>query len=126
MKPNELYQLIEQFDKMFTDERFTEEARIAMGREFLNSLPPASLVTSGSKTYQAVHNYIAANLQGAINGQAQRNDEPKVEQAKSQPTDQASVDGREHAHASDKKDESGGRGKVAKTPGASAKRGRKK
>jgi hypothetical protein len=126
MKPTELYQLIEVFDKMFTDDRFTLEARLAMGSEFLNSMPPASLIKSSSTTYRIVHNYIAAVMQGAIDGQAKRVNEPEVKQATSKPTDQASMDGKEHAHASNKTDEGRGRGKVAKTPGAPAKRGRKK
>lgn len=126
MKPSELYQLIEVFDKMFTDERFTLQARLAIGQEFINSMPPASLVKSGANTHSAVRNYMAAVMQGAINEQAKRVNEPKVEETSSEPTNQASMDRQEHGHASNKTDEGGRRGKVAKAPGTPKKRGGKK
>ena len=126
MKPSELYQLIEVFDKMFGDERFTKQARLAMGQEFIASLPPASLIKNSTNTHLAARNYMAAVMQGAINEQAKRIDESKVEKTSSKPTNQASVDRQEHGHASDKKDEGRGRRKVAKTPGTPENSGIKK
>jgi hypothetical protein len=127
LKSYELYQLIEVFDQMMKDERFTKQARINMGQEFINSMPPASLVKSAAQTYMVVRNYMAAVLQGAVqNGQTESAPKPEVKTPSSGTPDKASMDGKEHAHASDKTDETGGRRKVGKTSGAPSNSRRKK
>jgi uncharacterized membrane-anchored protein YhcB (DUF1043 family) len=110
-----------------SDKRFTTNARIAMGQEFISSLPPASLIKNASQTYMIVHNYMASVLQGAIaNEQAKSSSQSKVKETSSSTTDKTSVDRKEYASASNKTDESRGRGKMAKTSGTPAKRGSKK
>ena len=127
MKSYELYQLIEVFDQMMKDERFTKQARINMGQEFINAMPPASLVKSASQTYMMVRNYMAVILQGAVqNGQTESDDKSKVKTPSGSTPDKTSMDGKEHAHASDKTDEAGGRRKVGKTSGAPSNSRRKK
>jgi uncharacterized protein (DUF1800 family) len=127
LKSYELYELIEVFDKLMSDKRFTTNARIAMGQEFISSLPPASLIKNASQTYMIVHNYMASVLQGAIaNEQAKSSSQSKVKETSSSTTDKTSVDRKEYASASNKTDESRGRGKMAKTSGTPAKRGSKK
>jgi hypothetical protein len=128
LKPYEIYGVIEHFDKLIADERFTLQARAAMGREYLNSLPPASLNTSSASTHNAVREYIVTKLNSiheVLHG-AERNAKQKVEEIKSQPTEKASVDRAEQAPAPDNTDEAAGRTKVGKTPSNAKKRGRKK
>ena len=127
MKSYELYQLIAVFDQMMKDERFTAQARINMGQEFINAMPPASLVKSASQTYMMMRNYMAVTLQGAVQyGQTKSDDEPEVKTPSSSTPDKTSMDGKEHAHASNKTDEAGGRRKVGKTSGAPSNSRRKK
>tara|TARA_B100000035_G_C20952190_1_gene532469 strand:+ start:684 stop:1079 length:396 start_codon:yes stop_codon:yes gene_type:complete len=128
LKPYEIYGVIEHFDKLINDERFTLEARAAMGREYLNSLPPASLNTSSASTHNAVREYVITKLNSiheVIHG-AERNTKSKVEEIKSQPSEKTSVDKAEQTPAPDNTDEAGGRTKVAKAPSNAKKRGRKK
>lgn len=125
MKPIEIFDYVEQFDKMFKDERFTLEARVQMGRELLNSLPPASLIRSSSHTYMATHNYISAMLQGAINA-AERNTQQDQQSTESQTTKESSLDTGQHAHASNQTDESGRRREMGTPSGAPKKNRRKK
>lgn len=126
MKPSEIYGYIDDFDKMFNDERFTIEARLAMGNEFMRSLPPASLVTSATQTYMAAHNYMAARMQGALDAQTKRDAEPEVKKAKGKPAEKASVDGEEQASSSNNANEDGRRSTVGKAPSDAKKRRGKK
>jgi hypothetical protein len=126
MKPSEIYGYIEHFDKMFNDERFTIDARLAMGNEFMRSLPPASLVTSASQTYMAAHNYMAARMQGALDAKTKRDTEPKVKAAKGKPTEKASVDGGKQTSPSNNANEDGRRSTVGKAPSDAKKRRGKK
>ncbi|MEE4247795.1 MAG: hypothetical protein V2I33_20535 [Kangiellaceae bacterium] len=126
MKPSEIYGYIEDFDKMFNDDRFTIEARLAMGGEFMRSLPPASLVTSASQTYRAAHNYMAARMQGALDAKAKRDAEPKVETTESKPTEKASVDEGKQTPSSNNANEDGRRSTVGKAPSNATKRRGKK
>ena len=129
MKPYEIYeQVLVNFDRMWNDERFTPQAKVDMAQEWIRSLPPISLVNPSSTTYRAVSEVIMKTVEEAVRHvqEAQRGDQQKEQKAKGKSSDQASMDGQEHAHAPDQTHESGRRGKVAKAPRASTKRGRKK
>lgn len=126
MKPSEIYGYIEDFDKMFNDERFTIEARLAMGNEFMRSLPPASLVTSASQTYMAAHNYMAARMQGALDAKTKRDAKSEVKAAESKPAEKASVDRGKQTSSSNHANEDGRRSTVGKAPSDAKKRRGKK
>lgn len=125
MKPYEIYAVIEAFDKMWGDNRFTLEAKARMAQEYVNSLPPAALSSSSKTTHAAVKEYIVGTVNGALD-EAGRNAEQTNKTTESQPTKEGSLDGQEQAPASNNKDEARGRGKVAKAPGTPKKRGSKK
>ena len=124
MKAYEIYAVIEAFDKMWNDQRFTLGAKTQMAQEFVNSLPPAALA-SAKTTHNAVKEYIVSTVNGALD-EAQRNAEQRKQTTESKSSKEASLDGQEQAPASNNKDEAGGRGKVGKTPSNAKKRGGKK
>lgn len=128
MKPYEIYeQVLLNFDRMWNDPRFTQQAKVDMAQEWVRALPPISLVNPASTTYRAVSEAIKQTVEEAVkNEKTQSLYQLKEQEAESNTADQGSMDGKEHAHAPNKTDESGGRRKVAKTPRASTKRGRKK
>lgn len=125
MKPYDIYSYLDHFDKIMKDARWSLEGKLLMGNELLQSMPPASLVSSSKHTYNAVRHSIAAQLE-VLADETKRVAEQKVEETTSQPEDKTSMDGGKQAPASDNKDEAGGRSKVGKTPkNAKGSRGKK-
>lgn len=127
MKSYQIYEILETFEKMWTDRRFTLKAKINMGQEFINAMPPVALASNSKNTMAAAKEYMMETMKRALlDEQAKRNVEPKNKQTQSKSSNKTSVDKQKQTPSSDNKDESGGRTTVAKAPKASEKRGSKK
>lgn len=125
MKPYEIYNYLEHFDKILKDQRWSIDGKLLMGNELLQSMPPATLVGNSKHTYQAVRHSIAAQLEVLAN-ETKRVAEQEVEETTSQPEDKTSMDRGKQTPASDNKNEAGRRSKVGSTPkNAKGSRGKK-
>ena len=117
MKPWDIYSLINPFQTMMADRRFSDEAKLKMAIEWANQLPPESLIP-GSKNARRV-------LMELIN-ETIRQIQPKQSPTKSNSETQTKVETGKQKQPSDSKNEDGGRRKMAKASGNAKKPIKKK
>lgn len=117
MKPWELYDLISRFQTMIADKRFSDEARFKMAIEWVNQLPPQTLIPGASNSRRAVMEIMDATI---------RKIQPKQRPIQSTSKTQTKVEAGKQKQPSDSKNENGGGRKMAKTPGNAKKPIKKK
>ena len=67
MKPYEIYNLWVLFDKAMSDPAFNNQARMALGREMIQSLPPEMLCSSSNASLTVVTQAMEDRLNGITN-----------------------------------------------------------
>lgn len=71
MKPNEYYNYLETFDRMWADGRITTEAKVKISDEFIRTIPPLALAKTCASSRACVLELMQQKVIGAINAQTE-------------------------------------------------------
>ena len=102
---------------MIADKRFSDEARFKMAIEWVNQLPPQTLIPGASNSRRAVMEIMDATI---------REIQSKQPPIQSTSKTQTKMEAGKQKQPSDSKNENGGGRKMAKTPGNAKKPIKKK